>query len=383
LELLAHLARLLCQRREADSSPSLVDVLGILDRPRRDRAAVLGANELRAVELVSAVGHAHAIEEERVVRRWRVACRDGHLEHLETATLEPGVEHGALGEDPGGLLAVVVDEAAAGPALIVVEDLPESVAVGLGGRAAVGAVALGHRDQLDAQRRIVPHGWKDTAMGFLTSRLVRRLRPGIAATLGVEDDWRRYWEESNDRARRADGPLWVALGDSTAQGIGASAPDRGYVGQLLGRLREGESPAWRVVNLSVTGARLTDVVREQLPRVDEAGPPDLVTCAAGANDLVRVGIPRARRGLHALIDGLPSEAVLATCPQGLWPKRTLELNRIIRAEAPAAGLRIADVWAHTGPPWSGKYAGDGFHPNETGYADWCAAFAAAIGLDGP
>jgi lysophospholipase L1-like esterase len=211
---------------------------------------------------------------------------------------------------------------------------------------------------------------------------MRRLRPGIAAPLAVEDDWRRYWEESNERARRTDGPLWVALGDSTAHGIGASTPDWGYVGQLLGRLRERESPAWRVVNLSVTGARLPEVVRDQLPRLDDAGQPDLVTCAAGANDLIRVGFPRARQALHALIRGLPSGAVLATCPQGLWPNRTLELNRIIRAEAPTAGLRIADVWAHTGAPWSGKYAGDGFHPNETGYADWCVAFAEAIGLDG-
>jgi acyl-CoA thioesterase I len=219
-------------------------------------------------------------------------------------------------------------------------------------------------------------------VGFLTSRLMRRLRPGIAATLAVEDDWRRYWEESNERARRTDGPLWVALGDSSAQGIGASTPDRGYVGQLLGRLRERESPAWRVVNVSVTGARLPEVVRDQLPRLADAGQPVLVTCAAGANDLMRVGFPRARQALHALICGLPSGAVLATCPQGLWPNRTLELNRIIRAEAPTAGLRIADVWAHTGAPWSGKYAGDGFHPNETGYADWCAAFAEAIGLDG-
>jgi len=208
------------------------------------------------------------------------------------------------------------------------------------------------------------------------------MRPGTAATLEVEDDWRRYWEESNERARRAEGQLWVALGDSTAQGIGASTPDRGYVGQLLGRLREGESAAWRVVNLSVTGARIADVVREQLPRLDDLGEADLVTCAAGANDLFRFGFPRARQALHELIGGLPPAAVMATCPQGLWPRRTLGLNRTIRAEAPAAGLRIADVWAHTGPPWSGKYAGDGFHPNETGYADWCAAFAEAIGLDG-
>jgi hypothetical protein len=62
-------------------------------------------------------------------------------------------------------------------------------------------------------------------MGFLTGRLMRRLRPGIAATLAVEDSWREYWDESNERARGGDGPLWVALGDSTAQGR-VSAPRR-------------------------------------------------------------------------------------------------------------------------------------------------------------
>jgi len=36
----------------------------------------------------------------------------------------------------------------------------------------------------------------------------------------------------------------------------------------------------------------------------------------------------------------------------------------------------------TGPPWQGKYAADDFHPNDTGYGEWCAAFAEAIGLDG-
>jgi hypothetical protein len=63
-------------------------------------------------------------------------------------------------------------------------------------------------------------------------------------------------------------------------------------------------------------------------------------------------------------------------------RRTCELNQIIRADAPAAGLRIADAWAHTGPPWQGKYAADDFHPNDTGYGEWCAAFADAVGLDG-
>ena len=219
-------------------------------------------------------------------------------------------------------------------------------------------------------------------MSFLTGRLMRRMRPGIAATLALEDAYREYWDESNERARAEDGPLWVALGDSTAQGLGASAPDRGYVGQLLVRLRERDGRPWRVINLSKSGARLGDVVREQVARASHAGDPALVTCAAGANDVIRFGFRRVTETLEALIHALPRDAVLATIPQGLLPRRARDLNRIIRAEAPAAGLQIADVWGRTGPPWRGKYAADDFHPNDTGYADWCAAFAAALGLDG-
>jgi lysophospholipase L1-like esterase len=243
-------------------------------------------------------------------------------------------------------------------------------------------VAVGHRLELGPERRVIPHDWKDTAMSFLTGRLMRALRPGVAATIGLGSEYRRYWEESNERARHADGPLWVAVGDSTAQGIGASAPDRGYVGQLLDRLRDEQQRPWRVVNLSVTGARVADVVREQVPRIDDAGEPELVTCAAGANDIIRFGFRRVAGALRSLIRSLPPGAVLATVPQGLLPRRTHELNEIIRAEAPAAGLRIADAWARTGAPWQGKYAADDFHPNDTGYSNWCAAFAEAIGLDG-
>lgn len=218
-------------------------------------------------------------------------------------------------------------------------------------------------------------------MGFLTGRVMRRLRPGVAATLGASSEYRRYWDASNDRARREEGPLWVAVGDSTAQGLGASAPDRGYVGQLLVRLREAQRRPWRVVNLSVTGARILDVAHDQVARIVEAGQPELVTCAVGANDVIRFGFRRVAAELHALIRALPPEAVIATVPQGLLPGRTHELNEIIRRDAGHAGLRVADVWAHTGPPWQGKYAADDFHPNDTGYRDWCAAFAAAIGLD--
>jgi lysophospholipase L1-like esterase len=203
----------------------------------------------------------------------------------------------------------------------------------------------------------------------------------VAETLDAVAPFRAAWERSNAADRDRDGPLWLVLGDSTAQGIGAPTFDRGYVGQLRGRLEARDGHVWRVANASVSGARLREV-KGQLARLDTLPTrPDLVTCAAGSNDLAwRPGLRGPRRGLERLLAELPPGVVVATLPRGLGRRRTEVLNGVIRTLAPARGLVVADVWAHTGPPWAGKFAADGFHPNERGYRDWTAAFAAALGL---
>jgi lysophospholipase L1-like esterase len=218
-------------------------------------------------------------------------------------------------------------------------------------------------------------------VSFWTSPLMRKLRPGVAATLSQTEPYLRAWDEANERARAATGPLWVALGDSTAQGIGASAYDRGYVGHLRARFEARDGREWRVINLSRTGSRLRDVVAEQLPALAPlAMEAELVTCAAGANDLLSLWFRPVPDELRALMSGLPPGAVIATLPKGLGRRRAQRLNEIIRAEAPLRQLRIADVWVHSGPPWKGKFAADDFHPNEVGYRDWSHAFAEAIGV---
>lgn len=101
------------------------------------------------------------------------------------------------------------------------------------------------------------------------------------------------WAEANDLARRGDGPLWVALGDSATQGVGATSPERGYVGQVLDALSDRDGVGWRVLNLSVSGARARDVLAGQLPRLEALDVrPELVSCLVGGNDLVRTPVPR-------------------------------------------------------------------------------------------
>lgn len=201
--------------------------------------------------------------------------------------------------------------------------------------------------------------------------------PGVRATLGQAPEFARWWHEANAGAVSGRGPLWVALGDSTAQGIGADRPDLGYVGQLYARLRTHGRP-WRLVNLSKTGARVGDVLADQLPQAVELKP-SLVTCAVGSNDILW-RTPRARFdvALEELLAGLPLRAVVATLPQGLGRQRALDVNGRIIDWAAARGLRVANLWATTGPPYRGKFARDGFHPNARGYRDWTDAFADAL-----
>ena len=189
------------------------------------------------------------------------------------------------------------------------------------------------------------------------------------------------WVASNEAARLANGPLWVVLGDSTAQGVGASAFDRGYVGLVRNWLDGHTGRSWRVLNLSRSGARAAGVLEEQVPLLlleSAAGDPDLVTLSVGANDIVRrTPLRLLERTLESVLDHLPERSVVATLPQGLG-RRPAEVNRTLVRLAGERGLLVADLWSRTGPPWGGKFAADGFHPNDTGYLEWAGAFIDAL-----
>lgn len=210
--------------------------------------------------------------------------------------------------------------------------------------------------------------------------LARAALPGLRRVHAQVAAYARAWDEANALSLAGTGALWVVLGDSTAQAIGAPAYKQGYVGQLREWLEERSGTPWRVLNLSKSGAKVADVVASQLPRLEALDvPPELVTCAIGANDLVaRTPPDRFDADLRTIMDRLPEGSVIATVPQGLRPARAAAVNDLIRSEAPAAGLAVADVWAHTRPPWRGKFAADGFHPGALGYADWARAFTEAL-----
>ncbi len=81
------------------------------------------------------------------------------------------------------------------------------------------------------------------------------LLKGVRTVQAQIEPYAREWERHNREAVAASGPLWVVLGDSMAQGVGASAHNRGWVGQLAETL-----PGHRLLNLSVYGGRISDVL---------------------------------------------------------------------------------------------------------------------------
>jgi lysophospholipase L1-like esterase len=200
-----------------------------------------------------------------------------------------------------------------------------------------------------------------------------------------------YWRAHNDHVlhdletKPERDPLWVVLGDSTAQGLGAPDPRGGYVGQALQQLRRRTGKHWRVLNLSVSGALIRDVLSDQIPDLPQA--PDLVTCGVGANDIFYSAPGKLFSDLRALLAEVPDRTVMLDLPlpAGFWwlvgrmsvPYIT-RINRVIHEVADDRGLPVAEVSAQFTPPWTGKFSVDSFHPSQDGYRDWTRAVLATL-----
>ena len=177
------------------------------------------------------------------------------------------------------------------------------------------------------------------------------------------------WDQRNDEALGADGPLWLVLGDSTSQGIGSSTIETSFVHKVHQRLDHRTGRSWRVLNLSVTGARMGGVVEQQLAAWGELGlRADLVTCLAGANDVFARSSSRTLAAAAGrLLDALPSGAVVGQLGASAPSRRRVSLARNLFEEWAEAGhIVLFDPWRW--PTMRGMWAQDRFHPNDAGYA---------------
>src|ERR1700730_14062240 len=195
-----------------------------------------------------------------------------------------------------------------------------------------------------------------------------RWTDGVIAMRGDCAAFASHWHAHNYRILTEAGPLWVVLGDSTAQGLGAPGPEGGYVGQVLAELRRGTGGPGgglpcRVRTLPPSGALIRAVLRDRLPRLPARV--DLVTCGIGANDVLYTAPSRLLRDLRALVGAVPDETVILDLPlpAGFWGifgrpivPYVARINRTLHEAARARGLPVAEVSAHFLPPWDGKLA---------------------------
>jgi lysophospholipase L1-like esterase len=191
--------------------------------------------------------------------------------------------------------------------------------------------------------------------------------------------------------------LYVALGDSTVEGIGASSPAATYVSRLHARLRA-VYPRAAVANLGVGGATSADVVSGQLERAVLLRP-QLVTLSIGPNDITgRVPVQDYERHVNTIFQRLTRETTavvvanllpdLAVTPRFRGREAapvvgglTLRFNEALTRAARSYGVEVVDLYEPSRaeiPRRPELVAADGYHPSDLGYARWAELLWAGV-----
>ena len=182
---------------------------------------------------------------------------------------------------------------------------------------------------------------------------------------------------------------YVALGDSTVEGVGATAPARNYVSRLHERLR-GVFPGATLLNLGDGGATASGVRLRQLPLALEHRP-QLVTLSVGPNDITgRRSLADDARDVEAILGalgtGTGAVVVVSLIPDlGVTPRfrgtdveatvrdRVLAFNDVLGRQARSHGAEVVDLYGPSRaevPRRPELIAADRYHPSDAGYARW-------------
>lgn len=189
---------------------------------------------------------------------------------------------------------------------------------------------------------------------------------------------------------------YVALGDSTVFGAGASSPDATYVARLGASLRAAY-PLVRVVNLGMNGATAAEVLSEQVSQAVGLRP-DLVTLSVGPNDIIGgrniTAFEANLAGIFETLQGQSRAAVVANLipDMAIAPRftelekivveqETIAFNAVLKQDAARYGVRIVDLYGPSRnqvPNHPELVSGDGYHPSDQGYARWAQLMWPAI-----
>ena len=182
---------------------------------------------------------------------------------------------------------------------------------------------------------------------------------------------------------------YVALGDSYTIGTSVEAAQC-FPNQLVDALANDGLELELVANLGVNGYTSADLIRDELPELDELAP-DLVTLLIGVNDVVQ-GVPAATYErnvgtiLDALLARLPADRIITVAipdytvtPAGAdygdpddQHDAIVASNTIMARLAAARGIAFVDIFdlSLRAAEDRSLVAGDGLHPSGEQYRRW-------------
>lgn len=177
--------------------------------------------------------------------------------------------------------------------------------------------------------------------------------------------------------------LYIALGDSTSTGIGATNPQNSYVWRIKSMYEKKLGKRVRIVNIGFPGAKTQDLIENQLPQLSKYKEPDLVTVSIGANDSNHDLDPEIILGnLESIIEKLPKGSYVAEIPaiRGKNRDRTVKINIKLKLLAARKNINIVPLYEplleHIND--ISIYDIDFFHPNNKGYGIWTKTFWSTI-----
>jgi lysophospholipase L1-like esterase len=190
---------------------------------------------------------------------------------------------------------------------------------------------------------------------------------------------------------------YVALGDSYTIGTGVQPVDR-WPDRLITTLGPVEPSLELVANLGVNGYTTDDLIRHELPALDQLRP-DFVSVLIGVNDVVRGRSPDSSVGnMRTILDDLsrrvgPGRALAVAVPDYTVtpagadygdPRRQhdliVALNEATAREAADRGIAFVDTFdlslqAKDDPT---LVASDGLHPSGRQYGLWVERIAPVV-----
>jgi acyl-CoA thioesterase-1 len=180
--------------------------------------------------------------------------------------------------------------------------------------------------------------------------------------------------------------VYVAIGDSTVEGIGASKPERNFASLIYASLKQDIKNAV-YYNLGIAGDRVEDVLEKQVEQAIEAKP-DLVVISVGANDVLqRKGLGNFEKQYKELLDKLnktkalivvasvPDLSLAPVVPKLAGPYFKIQVprfNGVIKKLAKKHGTIFVDLYSQSKlfHGYKELISQDGLHPSDAGYALW-------------